>query len=115
MTDFKLIRNSKKLENRLDMMLEASPVSDYENYIVTQKRIQHKSNLSYQNMENRLKNLFKTIDAEIFVDRRPDFERIKKQLLKKQKKLTESKLAHFLKGHSTISETCCHIKELLNG
>lgn len=111
--DFEAIKELT-LESKIDILTDSSPVSDYEFYMNTQLKKIGRDALDYTGLENRLKDIFKTIDAEIFVTRRPDFDRIKKQLLKKEKKLTESKLSNFLKGYATISESCNYIKELLN-
>ena len=110
--NYNLINEAQKLESRIDILTESSPISDYENYMFMQQRIQHKENLTFQNLEQRLKNIFKTIDAELFVDRRPDFERIKKKLLKKYPK-TESKLKSHLTGETLIRENAEFIKNCL--
>jgi hypothetical protein len=114
--DYKAIKDSEKLESKLDMLAESSPVSDYENFTFFQQRVQHRSNLSYQNLEIRLRDIFKTIDAEIFVDKRKDFERIKKKLLAKQHNLSESesKLRRFFRGDTIIKESANYIKECMS-
>lgn len=101
----------KTLTDKIDKLLNEGSVSDYEFWLGTQSRIQHKRNLSFQNLENRLKDIFKTIDAEIFIDKRPDFERIKKKLLKASP-LTETKLRHFLTDQTMLEETCKYIREV---
>jgi len=108
--DFELLKK-KSLFDRIDKIREASPVSDYEMFQTVQKRIQHKKNLSFSDLNQRLKNIFRTIDAEIFIDSRPDFERIKKKLLKTSP-LTESKLKSYLTDKTQMEENCRYIKEM---
>jgi hypothetical protein len=110
--DYDLLKEKTTIE-KINLISEASPVSNYEFWQNTQKRMNHKRNLSFRDLEHRLKDIFKTIDGEIFIDSRPDFERIKKKLLK-QSHLKESKLKSYLTGKTQMEESCNYIKEVIN-
>ena len=73
----KHILKPKTIVEQIDILIEASPVSDYEMFLTTQKRIQHRANISYQSMEHKLKQIFKRIDPENFIDRKEVFIKIK--------------------------------------
>lgn len=107
------ILEEKKTIDRINIMIESSPVSSFETELETNKKFNHKENLSFDSMDRRLKDIFKRIDPEIFVDRLDQFQKIKKNLLKNHL-VTESKLIDHLKGENTIKENCSHIKELLS-
>ena len=112
MIDFKLLKESEKLDYRIDTMIDSSPVSDYEQYVFMQSRKKRKENLTYADLDSRLKNIFKTLSGELFIDKRPDFERIKKQLLKKYP-ITESKLRQHFSGETLIKENAEYIRNVL--
>jgi hypothetical protein len=109
MIDFNIIKQSQKLERRIDLMAESSPISDYEMWTSFSNRIKHKQNLTYGELESRLKDIFKVMSNDIFIDRKETFKRIKKKLLGKHN-INESKLAQYLKGETLIKENCEYIK-----
>jgi len=113
MIDFEAINNNETAVDKINRLIESTPVSSYVDWLSIQKRIEHRRNLSYADMEHRLKMIFKSISPDIFIDRRKTFNRIKKQLLKKHD-LSETKLSHFLKCETMLEENCRYIREMLN-
>ena len=87
----------KSLDEKIDILTESSPISDHEMWATFTQRIKHKQNLTYGELEARLKDIFKIMQPDIFIDRKETFERIKKRLLKK----------HYLNGG-----TCRQMKNI---
>jgi hypothetical protein len=110
--DYQLCKE-KTVTEKIDTMIESSPLSSTIDWLSMQSRIKHKQLLTYGALEGRLKEIYKTISPEIFVDRQKTFKRIKKALLKKHN-INESKLKRFLTNETMLENLAREIYEMLN-
>jgi hypothetical protein len=111
--DYKLCKE-KTTVDKIDKLIESSPVSSYVDFYQMQRRIQHKRFLNLPDLERRLRSVFKTISPDIFVDRKDRFKKLKKKILTKRQ-MNETKLKSFLTGQTMLEENCAFIREMLNG
>ena len=104
----------RTIDEKIDTLTESGTVSDYETWTTMQKRIINRKNLTYGELESRLKQIFKVIKPEkIMLE--PDekkFKKIKEKLLGKHN-VNESKLSQYLTGKTDLIAACMYIRERL--
>jgi hypothetical protein len=104
----------KTFEERLNILIESSPVSSFVDWQQTTQRIRHKRNLNYTELEQKLKQIFKVLKSDIFIDNKDKFKKIRDKLLAKKPINEDTKLKRFLTNEIKLEENCLTIKELLN-
>jgi hypothetical protein len=104
----------KTFEELLDVLIESSPVSSFVDWQATTQKVNHKRNLNYTELEQRLKQIYKILKSDLFIDRKDKFKKIRDKLLAKKPVNESTKLKRFLIGETLVEENCLTIKELLN-